>query len=287
MSILGVLIVEDSENDSELLAIELRRGGWLIDHERVETPNAMTIALGEHHWDIIIADYSLPHFSGPAALSLARQFAPDVPLFLVSGTVGVETAVAAMQAGACDYLFKGDLSRLVPAVQRERRGVAKREAAREIERLLDAREAQLAEALRLAKLGTWNLNLQSNTAEFSDEAQLLLGRQPGASLSTFSGFLECLHPDDRGAFAAAFSDRVGTQIAQDCRLISPDATATFVHIRGQIVRDAVGNPTMAGGMIQDITEHRAKYRNRRCMPSCRPDFPRPEAIGICSPGCAC
>ena len=116
-----VLIVEDSEDDAELLLVELRRGRWEIVHERVETPKTMSAALDRHPWDLIIADYSLPYFSGPAALAMTRDRLTDVPFILVSGRIGEEPAVEAMRAGADDYLFKGDLKRLLPAVERELR----------------------------------------------------------------------------------------------------------------------------------------------------------------------
>jgi signal transduction histidine kinase/DNA-binding response OmpR family regulator len=256
MTLLHVLIVEDSDNDAELLTMELRRGGWEVHPLRVETEQAMAAALKERAWDLIIADYSMPHFSGPAALILGLQVAEDVPFILVSGTVGEAIAVAAMRAGACDYMFKGDLARLVPAVRRELRIAEERHSARETQQLLHTRDMQLAEALRLAKLGTWNLDVSGDSAELSDEAHVLMGRPVGAHPPTFAEFLECLHPDDRDAFTAAIYNRTVAQIAQDCRLVCPDALASFVHIRGQIVRDENGNATMAGGMIQDITERK-------------------------------
>jgi signal transduction histidine kinase/DNA-binding response OmpR family regulator len=256
MKTLRALIVEDSENDSQLLVMELRRGGWTVDHERVDTLDAMTVAIERQQWDLIIADFSMPQFSGLAALRLARSSAASVPFMLVSGTMGEATAVAAMKAGASDYLFKGDLSRLVPAVERELRAAEERETARETGRLLDTREAQLAEALRLSKLGTWNLNLQNDSSELSEEAQLLLGCAKGETHPSFSQFIQHIHSDDRDAFTSVFFNRVVSRISQDYRLVSADAGGTFVHIRGEIVRDKDGNPTRAGGMIQDITQRK-------------------------------
>jgi PAS domain S-box-containing protein len=253
MTPLHVLIIEDSDNDARLLTLELSRGGWDVRPLRVETEQAMIGALQKRAWDLIIADYSLPQFTGCDALVLARQFAADVPFMLVSGIIGEATAVAAMKAGANDYLFKGDLARLVPAVQRELRAAEERQSARKTQQLLNTRETQLAEAFRLAKLGTWSLNLPGDSIELSDEAMSLLGRSAEATPPTFRQFLECLHPEDRDAFTAAFFNRVVTQIAQDCRIVRPDGAARFVHIRGQIVRDENGNPTLGGGMIQDIT----------------------------------
>src|SRR5712691_10383884 len=100
---LRVLIVEDSEDDAEVLLCELRRGGYEPSFERVETPQTMGAALARQDWDIVIADYSLPQFSGLAALTLVQERGLDLPFIILSGSVGEETAVVAMKAGAHDF----------------------------------------------------------------------------------------------------------------------------------------------------------------------------------------
>ena len=120
--LLRVLIVEDSEDDAELLAIELERGGYDIIYQRVDTKADMQSALEQSSpWDIVIADYSMPQFSAIAALNLLKKRQLDLPFVIVSGKIGEDTAVAAMKAGAHDYLVKGKLARLTPAVERELR----------------------------------------------------------------------------------------------------------------------------------------------------------------------
>jgi len=116
---LRVLIVEDSEDDTALLVRELRHGGYDVNYERVDTPEAMLVAIENGHWDVVICDYSLPHFSGADALQLLRATNLDTPFIYVSGTIGEETAVAALKQGAQDYVMKGNLKRLLPAIQRE------------------------------------------------------------------------------------------------------------------------------------------------------------------------
>src|SRR3972149_633846 len=116
---LRVLVVEDSQDDTELLLRELRRGGYDLTFERVDTPTAMKTALDRQEWGVVFADYSMPHFSGPAALTLLRESAFDVPFIFVSGTMGEDMAVAAMKAGAHDYIMKNNVKRLIPAVERE------------------------------------------------------------------------------------------------------------------------------------------------------------------------
>ncbi len=97
---LRVLIVEDSEDDTLLVVRELERGGYTPTFERVETAEAMTDVLKKRAWDIIISDYSMPHFSAPEALKLLQETGLDLPFIIVSGSIGEETAVAVMKAGA-------------------------------------------------------------------------------------------------------------------------------------------------------------------------------------------
>lgn len=133
---LRALIVEDSEDDTLLLLRELRRGGYDVTFERVDTAGAMTAALASREWDVVIADYSMPHFSGTDALNLLKEKRLDLPFIFVSGTIGEETAVAAMKGGAHDYVMKGNLSRLVPAIQRELREAEVRRERRRFEKQL-------------------------------------------------------------------------------------------------------------------------------------------------------
>lgn len=116
---LAVLIVEDSESDTQLIVRLLKKAGYDVFAERVETAEQMRAALEKQAWDIVISDYSLPQFDGRAALTLLQETGQDIPFIAVSGTMGEETAVAMMKAGAHDYLIKGSLARLVPAVERE------------------------------------------------------------------------------------------------------------------------------------------------------------------------
>jgi signal transduction histidine kinase len=114
-----VLIIEDNKDDSILEIDEIKRGGFDIVYEQIETRAAMREALRNKHWDFIISDYSLPQFSGLEALEELKKTGLDIPFVLISGTIGEDTAVAAMKAGAHDYIMKNNLSRLVPAFVRE------------------------------------------------------------------------------------------------------------------------------------------------------------------------
>lgn len=119
MKPLRVLIVEDSEDDMLLVLRALKLAGFVPEYLRVQTPEQLRQALSEQTWDCIVSDYALPSFSGLDALHLVRRTGLDIPFIIVSGAIGEDTAVDAMRAGAHDYIMKGNLTRLVPAIERE------------------------------------------------------------------------------------------------------------------------------------------------------------------------
>lgn len=116
---LRTLIVEDSDDDTELLVRELRRAGYQPTFQRVETAESLNAALDQDGWDVVISDYTMPHLSGLDALKLVRCRGNDIPFIILSGSIGEEIAVGAMRAGAHDYIMKDNRARLIPAIQRE------------------------------------------------------------------------------------------------------------------------------------------------------------------------
>lgn len=130
---LNLLLVEDSEDDALLLIRHLKKGGYDPRYTRVFEQHDLDQALRSQTWDIVISDHNMPNFSSELALSTVRNFDKDLPVIIVSGTIGEEMAVAAMQLGAHDYIMKGNLNRLLPAVERELRESINRKAHREAE----------------------------------------------------------------------------------------------------------------------------------------------------------
>jgi|GEM_PF-149360 len=116
---LRVLLIEDSEDDALLIIRELKKGGYNPEYRRVETAAAMKKAIKDDQWDIILCDYSLPKFNAPQAIRLLRELNTDIPVIIVSGAIGEETAADCMILGARDFIRKSNLSRLCPAVARE------------------------------------------------------------------------------------------------------------------------------------------------------------------------
>jgi sigma-B regulation protein RsbU (phosphoserine phosphatase) len=131
-----VLVVEDSEFDARILIGTLKQGGYDPVWKRVENAQAMGDALSKESWDVVLSDYNLPEFSAPAALRLLQQTGLELPFIIISGGIGEDVAVASMKAGAHDYLMKGNLARLVPAVEREMREAEVRWGRRQAEEAL-------------------------------------------------------------------------------------------------------------------------------------------------------
>ena len=140
-----ILVVEDVPEEGELTIRHVRKAGIRCVWHRVETEQALRNALRDFQPDLILSDFSLPHFSGPAALQVSREIAPQLPFIFVSGTIGEERALEVLRSGAVDYVLKGNLNRLAPAITR----ALDEAAARAESRRQEAQIARLTRVLRM------------------------------------------------------------------------------------------------------------------------------------------
>jgi two-component system, NarL family, sensor histidine kinase UhpB len=158
---LKVLIVEDSERDAALLVRELQRAEYSPVHTRVETAQDMKDALANREWDIILSDYVIPGFGGLAALQVLHDRKLDIPFIVVSGQIGEDVAVEAMKAGANDYIMKGNLKRLGPAIERELADAENRkkrhQAEEDLERLAAELRTLAQRLLQIQEEERWNI----------------------------------------------------------------------------------------------------------------------------------
>ena len=143
MKTLKALIVEDSTDDVALLVRHLSNEGYDVQPEIVQTAADLKVALGGMAWDVILSDYSMPHFTGLDALQVLKKSGLDIPFIIISGTIGEDIGVEAMVFGANDYLMKGNLTRLAPAIEREMENAAGRRDQKQAENELLASKALL------------------------------------------------------------------------------------------------------------------------------------------------
>ena len=252
---LRLLIVEDSQEDCELLLGHLRQQGYGIEFTNVDTAHAMRAALAAQPFDAVISDYSMPGFSAPAARTLLTETGHDIPFIIVSGTVGEETAVSALKAGAHDFLTKDNLTRLVPALERELRDAEERRRRRVAEQALIEMREHMRLALEAAGVGTWEADPLTGRTVWSDVMERLHGLAPGTFSGTFNDFIAAIHPSDR--------DRVREQIAAsiqehterrlEYRVIWPDRSVHWLVAIGHTFYDGGDQPFRSAGICLDIT----------------------------------
>jgi two-component system cell cycle sensor histidine kinase/response regulator CckA len=198
---LRVLFVEDSADDVELIRLELVRHGFQIQPRIAETRHDFVAAIGEGNWDVVLSDHSMKGFSSIDALQLLRDHDSDIPFIIVSGTIGEDSAVDAMRAGAHDYVLKHNLRRLGPAVERELREAANRRMQRTTQAALQASENRLRHAQRMEAVG----RLAGGIAhDFNNLLTVILG---------FSEFLIEELPEDGALHRDASEIRMAAQRA--------------------------------------------------------------------------
>ncbi len=253
---LRVLIVDDSESDSLLVLRDLERAGYRPFHIRAETAAEMKDALRKHEWDIIISDYNMPGFNAISALKLLQDSGRDIPFIVLSGTMGEDTAVAMMKAGAHDYVMKNNRMRLIPAVERELRDAETRR---------DCKRAE--EALRQSE-ERYRILYEDNPSMYftldADFTVLSINRygaeQLGCSREELVGqpVLSVFYRDDREAVRRQLMKCLQdpTQIAHcEFRKIRKDGSIFWVKESARAVRGVDGN-TMILVACEDITERK-------------------------------
>jgi len=198
---LRILIVEDSEDDAELMIRALLKGGCDAEVAIVDTADEMNRYLAEQECDAIISDYVVPNFGALAALALMKESGLDIPFIVVSGTIGEETAVEAMKAGAHDYLMKNNLKRLVPAIEREMREAESRRNRRESEMALRRSRKQYQDLVDSIEGIVWEGDAASRLIGFvSQKAESITGYPLERWLKEEDFFISMIDEDDREMF---------------------------------------------------------------------------------------
>ncbi len=255
---LRVLIVEDSAEDTLLLAAELQRGGLDPVFERVETAAAMQAAVEVHTWDLILCDYSMPEFDGPAALALYRQSGLDIPFICISGAVGEETVAELMKAGAHDYVMKDRLGRLVPAVKRELLAARERRDRKQAE-TISAYLASLVQSCDDAIIGK---TLEGTIVSWNPAAERLYG-YPADEMIGRS--ISILVPSYRPAEVPEILDTIKRGQSVDgleTLRLRKDGTPVEVSLTISPIKDAAGRVVGASTVARNITRRKQEENER-------------------------
>jgi two-component system, cell cycle sensor histidine kinase and response regulator CckA len=259
--VLRVLIVEDSEDDVLLLVRNLRQGDFDPIYEVVENASSMRAALEKQAWDVVISDYALPQFNGPAALKLLQEIGLDLPFIIVSGTIGEETAVTAMKAGAHDYLMKSNLVRLGPVVERELQDARGRHARKQAETALGESEERFRQVI--FSISDWiYVTRVTETGEqvslyFSPHVETLTG-YPYENFITDWHFWPSvvIHPDDRAAAAEQAARLASGQSSEvEYRLIRADGEIVWVRDSARVETESTTSKLIYG-VVSNITERK-------------------------------
>jgi PAS domain S-box-containing protein len=250
---LKVLLVEDNPHDAELVLRELRRAGFEPDWQRVETEPDFTASLKEA-FELIISDFAMPEFNGLRALDLLNASGRDIPFIIVSGTIGEETAVAAMKQGAMDYLIKDRLARLGQAVNR-----ALEETRLRRERAIAAQALVIAEA----KFRGLFENSVTGIYQTSPDGRLLAANpalariagyeSPEAMIAAVGNLAEQVYVDpvDRARFQQQIQAH-GVVQGFEARMRRPDGTPFWISSNAWLARDRDGRVCYEGE-LEDIT----------------------------------
>lgn len=240
---LKALIVEDKEADAKLLVRALKKGGFEPLVERVDTPEAMRDALERVQWDVVLSDWAMPRFDAPSAFALLSERRLDIPFIIVSGTVGEDTAVEALKAGANDFLIKSKLSRLVPAIERELRESANRRERKQAQLLLSAVFANARDAMLIT-------DNQMRFVDGNPAAMVLLGADRERLLSM--SLIE-MSPQPRAMVEEGFREflRVG-KLSGETEIIGAAGKRLFV----EYASTANIIPGRHLSVLRDITERR-------------------------------
>jgi two-component system cell cycle sensor histidine kinase/response regulator CckA len=275
---LRVLIVEDSAPDAELLVRDLDRAGFSVIAERVQTADAMKAALERSPWDIVLSDYSMPGFSGTAALEILQATGHDLPFIIISGTIGEDAAVGALKAGAHDFLVKGRLARLIPTIDRELREVVHRRERRRAEDALRVSEARHRSLVEHAVFGIYQATLDGHFLTVNPALVTMLGYDSATDLLNVRVANLFADPEVRSDLLR--SNRYEEQLTgKDAIWTRKTGEAIRVRLSGRLIDERVADRSVFEVIVEDVTErHRLQEQLQQAL--------KMEAVGQLAGGVA-
>ena len=285
---LKVLMIEDSEDDALLILRALEKGGFEPECRRVETAQAMSAGLADESWDVILCDFKLPQFSGLDAISLLKGSRIDIPVLIVSGSIGEEMAAECMRLGANDYIMKDNLSRLCPAIQRELNEARSRRKRRQAEEALRKSEEEFK------TIANYTIDWES---WFSPEGRYLwvnpaverlTGYRADEVMAMPDFILVMVAEEDRETFRRHFrSALTGTRGENyEFRYLHKNGLKFWLSVSWQPVYNAKGLFLGIRTSGRDVTQSKQAEQERRSLEKQLFEAQKLEAIGTLAGGIA-
>jgi len=257
---LRILHVEDNAADAELIHRLLRQEWPHCEMTRVETRPDFEAALHLGGFDLILSDFSLPTFDGMTALDVVRQLKTETPFIFMSGTIGEDRAVEALQRGALDYVLKDRPVRLVPAIRRALEQQEQQRRRHEAEARLVETERMLAELAERSSEVFWSMAINPERTLFVSPAFATVWGLPVDALHAEPlKWIEAIHPEDRERIRATFRsllDGHATGYDEEYRVIQPDGSVRWVVDGRLLILGGGGERLRVSGTVRDVTAHR-------------------------------
>jgi PAS domain S-box-containing protein len=271
----GILLVEDNEDDAFFIQSELRKGGIAHVAKCVSQRDEFISALAEFKTDLVLSDYKLPEFAELEPLRLVRERSPDLPFILVTGALGEELSVEVIKEGATDYILKDRLFRLVPAVKRALREAEERRRRRDADELLkkqheqlqrqnvalyesEHRFRQLAENIREV---FWMTDTRKEEIIYvSPGYEVIWGRTCQSLYESARDWMEAIHREDRERVLKALERQELGEYDEVYRIVRPDGSIRWIHDRAFPVRNEAGEVYRLTGIAEDVTERKIAER---------------------------
>ncbi len=258
---LNALIVEDSEDDTYFLVRKLREGGFDPVFRRVEQKEDMEAALKDGTWDIVLSDCVMPHLDAFGAIGILKESGLDIPIIVVSGKIGEETAVETMKAGAHDYIMKNNLSRLVPAVKRELGDASVRAAKRRAEKALVDIEERYRTALESSN-DAFALIEGDTILHVNRRFLTIFGYDSYTEVSDKSPFF-MVHEDDRNAVMEYYGKRLrGEPVSPLCEFRATKRDGSIVFIEISVTSTIYKEKTVSLAYMRDVTSRKKAEEDR-------------------------
>lgn len=258
LAILRILHLEDSPKDCVLVEEAVRAAGLTSVFTRATTGTEFARALASGNYDLILSDYSLPGYDGASALVLARELQPDIPLILVSGTVGEERAVEILRDGATDFVLKTRLAQLGPAIRRALQQTRDRLGRQQAERALRESEERLREMAENIREVFWSASADGRQIHYVSPAYAQIwGRSIVELHARPESWLEPVWAEDKpGLMRLRGLLAQGILYNLEYRIKQPDGTSRWIEERGYPVRSPHGEVERMVGVAHDVTERK-------------------------------